>query len=267
MVINFDTGANKIKLNKIYKNFLKKVMSSGQMWFLFGEGKVAVVETAEGDCIPLWSTPAGAEANRVLDWAEFEIQKISPAEFVYMCIPELEEDNVDVLLEMKGESGIHKKLLDFEYDLYEEAENQGIDLEEMCMDLEDFMEANDNFNGFIDELLAEGRIWILLDENGETIFADVEDEDALPVWTSEGEAYSMCTGEWDGCKPEPIPLREFVEVWASPLEREDVNIMFSLDEFGGMGAPAKMLTDALRSVLGDLPKNPDNILEFPQRTI
>lgn len=265
MVINFDANANKIKLGKRYKKFLEEVIRNDEIWILFDSGKVAVVETEEGACIPLWSSSAGAEANRVLDWASFEVQKISPAEFSCMCIPELEEEEVDVIVEMKDESGIHKRLLDFEDDLYEEAENQGLDLDEICMDLEDFMEANDNFEEFIGELLAEGRIWILVDEEGDPVFADVEDEEALPVWTSEAEADSMCEDEWEACEPQGILLRDFIEDWAPALERDGVGIMFSLDDFSGMGTPAKILADALHSVLGDLPKNPDNILKFPQR--
>ena len=267
MVINFDSNANKIKLGKIYKKFLEDVVRNDEIWILFDSGKVAVVETEEGACIPIWSSSAGAEANRVCDWAEFEVQKISPAEFAYMCIPEREEDEVDVIIEMRDESGIHKKLSDFENDLYDEAENQGIDLDEMCMDLEDFMEANDNFDEFIHEVLEERRIWILFDEDEDPVFADVEDEEALPIWTSEEEAYSMCEDEWEGCKPQAIPLREFIEDWAPLLERDDVNVMFSLDNFGGMGAPAKMLTERLRSALSDLPETPNNVVPFPPRTI
>ncbi len=265
MVINFDANANKIKLSKIYKNFLEEVIRNNEIWILFGAGKVAVVETEDGACIPLWSSSAGAEANRICDWSEFEVQKLSPAEFVCMCIPELAEDEVDVIVEMKCESGIHKKLSDFEDDLYTEAENQGFDLDEMCMDFEDLMEANDSFDEFVEELLDEGQLWVLFDEDDEPVFADVEDEEALPVWTSEAEAYSMCEDEWEDCEPQAIFLWDFIEDWAPILEREDVNIMFSLDDFGGMGTPAKMLADALRSALSDLPKNQDNIVKFPER--
>lgn len=265
MVINFDKNASKIKLGKIYRKFLEEIIRNNEIWILFNSGKVAVVETEEGSCIPIWSSSAGAEANRFCDWAEFEVQKISPAEFSCMCIPDLAAEGVDVIAEMKDETGIHKKLLDFEADLYEEAENQGIDLDEMCIDFEDFMEANDNFDEFIGELLAEGRIWILVDEYGETVFADIEDEEALPVWTSEAEADSMCEDEWEDCEPQGIPLRDFIEDWAPVLEREDVSIMFSLDDFGGLGTSAKILADALQGAFDSLPKKPDNIVEFPRR--
>ena len=265
MVINFDNNANKIKLGKIYKKFLEDVIRNNEIWILFDSGKVAVVETEEGACIPLWASFAGAEANRVCDWSEFEVQKLSPAEFACMCIPELAEDKVDVIVEMRDESGIHKRLSDFENDLYTEADEQGLDLDEMCMDFEDFMEANELFDEFVDELLAEGRLWMLFDEDEAPVFADVEDEDALPVWSSEDEAYAMCKDEWGDCEPQAILLRDFIEDWAPALERDDVSIMFSLDDFGGMGTPAKMLADALRNALGNLPKNTDNIVPFPSR--
>lgn len=265
MIINFDKTANKIKLDKLYRKFLEEIIRNNEIWILFDSGNVAVVEIEEGSCMPIWSSSAGAEANRFCDWAEFEVQKISPAEFSYMCIPDLEEKGVDIIAEMKDETGIHKKLLDFEADLYEEAENQGIDLDEMCIDFEDLMEASDSFDEFIAELLAEGQVWVLFDEDGDTVFVDTDDEEALPVWTSEEEAYSMCEDEWKYCEPQGIPLRDFIEDWVPVLERDQVSILFSIDDFGGMGTAVKMLAKSLRSALGSLPKKPDNIVEFPRQ--
>ena len=123
MVINFDGGGNGTKLIREYKNFLERVIKNNEIWILFEDGRVAVVETEEGTCVPLWSTPEGAEANREDDWVKFEVQKMSPAEFVTLCIPDLEEGNIDAIVEMKDGTGIHKKLLALEEDLYEEVED------------------------------------------------------------------------------------------------------------------------------------------------
>ena len=183
MVINFDGGKNGTKLIREYKHFLESVIRDNGIWILFEDGRVAIVETEEGTCVPLWSTPEGAEANREGDWVKFKVQKMTPAEFVTLCIPDLEEGNIDAIVEMKDGTGIHKKLLALEEDLYEEADNQSVDLDEMCMEFEDFLDANEMYEDFIEDALEEGLLWILTDENGETVFADVEEETAIPVWT------------------------------------------------------------------------------------
>ena len=94
MVINFDGGKNGTKLIRAYKHFLESVIRDNGIWILFEDGRVAIVETEEGTCVPLWSTPEGAEANREGDWVKFEVQKMTPAEFVTLCIPDLEEGNI-----------------------------------------------------------------------------------------------------------------------------------------------------------------------------
>ena len=156
MVINFDGGENGTKLIREYKHFLESVIRDNGIWILFEDGRVAIVETEEGTCVPLWSTPEGAEANREGDWVKFEVQKMTPAEFVTLCIPDLEEGNIDAIVEMKDGTGIHKKLLALEEDLYEEADNQSVDLDEMCMEFEDFLDANEMYEDFIEDALEEG---------------------------------------------------------------------------------------------------------------
>lgn len=111
MVINFDGGGNGTKLIREYKNFLERVIKNNEIWILFEDGRVAVVETEEGTCVPLWSTPEGAEANREDDWVKFEVQKMSPAEFVTLCIPDLEEGNIDAIVEMKMAPGYIRNFL------------------------------------------------------------------------------------------------------------------------------------------------------------
>ena len=57
----------------------------------------------------------------------------------------------DAIVEMKDGTGIHKKLLALEEDLYEEADNQSVDLDEMCMEFEDFLDANEMYEDFIED--------------------------------------------------------------------------------------------------------------------
>lgn len=265
MVINFDGGENGTKLIREYKHFLESVIRDNGIWILFEDGRVAIVETEEGTCVPLWSTPEGAEANREGDWVKFEVQKMTPAEFVTLCIPDLEEGNIDAIVEMKDGTGIHKNLLALEEDLYEEADNQSVDLDEMCMEFEDFLDANEMYEDFIEDALEEGLLWILTDENGETVFADVEEETAIPVWTLYEEASLMCEGEWQDCEPEEIPLTDFLEYWVPMLEREGINVMFSVDDLGGMGTPARIIAEDLRRGMETSGHKFDNVIQFPMK--
>lgn len=265
MVINFDIAKKASQLQKEYNEFLKTVIKNDSLWFLFREGRIAIVETAEGDCAPVWSTEKKAAESKKEEWKLFETLKVPIAEFISLCEPDLFDDGVDIIAELSDGSGIYKHIQSFEDDLFEEADRQGVPLADMCMDLEDFMEASDCFEGFVEDLLDEGRIWILEHEDGEIVFADVEDADALPMWVCEGEARNACTGEWEDCKPQAMSFEEFLGEWAPVLEKSVVSIMFSLDDMGGMGTDAKMLADALRRAKArpPRPQNPNNIINFP----
>ena len=121
------------------------------------------------------------------------------------------------------------------------------------------------YEDFIEDALEEGLLWILTDENGETVFADVEEETAIPVWTLYEEASLMCEDEWQDCEPEEIPLTDFLEYWVPMLEREGINVMFSVDDLGGMGTSARIIAEDLRRGMETSGHKFDNVIQFPMK--
>ncbi len=264
MVINFDDAKKASQLQNDYDKFLQTVIKNDAIWFLCRRGNLAIIETKEeGDNAPAWSTEEAAKACKKGEWKGFDAMKVSVAEFIDMCIPDLFEEKINIVAEFCDGSGLFKNLQALEDDLFEEADRQGIPLEEMCMDLQDFVEAENQFDDFLEELLDEGILWILTYDDGETVFVDVDDDEALPVWTSEGEAMSACTSDWEGCRPQAVSFEKFVEDWEPALTRDGVSIMFDLDEVGGMGTDAKTLAGALRKFACAARKHTDNIINFP----
>lgn len=266
MVINFDSGAKGAKLAREYKEFLHNIVKNDKIWILYDDGRISIVETEEGICTPLWSSREKAEKSRVEEWRIFDVESLTVAEFLSLCIPDLLEGGLDILVEMHDGEGIHRELLTLEEDIYEEAARQGIDLAEKCQEYDNFLDANEVYEWFIEDVIEEGGVWILTDEEGDTVFADVEEEEALPVWTTEGEALVMCEEEWDHCEPEKIEISDFLEDWIPMLEKAEINVMFAVDEEGGMGTSAAIVAKDLRNAVAEMellrPKF-DNVVQFP----
>lgn len=260
MVIDFDNGA---KLTAEYKEFLERIIENDAIWILFDEGRISVIEIDEYECATLWSSRELAEKCKEGEWSNFEVQSLSVAEFITLCIPDLLAMGVDALLDFRDGEGIHRELPTLEGDIYDAAETLDSDLEEKCEEFYNFLEANDVYEGFIEDIIEEGRLWILIDEEDNVILADVEEDEVLPVWTSEGEALSMCTDEWEGCEPEEIPVSDFLEDWIPMLEEEGTNIMFDITEDGGMGTAASIVAEDLRNAMKMLYPNFDNVIQFP----
>ena len=260
MIIDFDNGA---KLTAEYKEFLERIIENDAIWILFDEGRISVIEIDEYECATLWSTRELAEKSKEGEWSDFEVQSLSVAEFITLCIPDLLAMGVDVLLDFRDGEGIHRELPTLEEDIYDAAETLDSDLVEKCEEFYNFLEANDVYEGFIEDIIEAGRLWILIDEEDNVILADVEEDEVLPVWTSESEAFSMCTDEWEGCEPQDILIDDFLEDWIPMLEEDGTNIMFDINEEGGMGTAAAIVAEDLRNTMKMLSPNFDNVIQFP----
>ena len=241
MVIDFDKAKGEVRIGLEYKEFLQRVIKNDEMWFLFADGEIATLQTENGDCTLFWSTKEGAEANRTEEWEDFEVQKMSPAEFISLCVPDFYANDVNLLFDFKEDEGIYRSRDLVEEDLFKEADEQGVDLEAMCDECDDFMMVSDIYDCFLDDLMAAGCMWVLADEDGGWVIVDVNGKDALPLFVQREEAEKMCEGEWSKCKPEKIMLNEFALEVAPNLEDDGITVMFAGDEDGGMGTTAATL--------------------------
>ena len=247
MIIDFDKAKGEARIASEYKEFLQRVIKNDEMWFLFAEGEIATLQTENGECALFWSAKNGAEANRTEEWEKFEVQKMSPAEFISLCIPDFYAGNVNLLFDFRDDEGIYRSLDSVEEDFFDEADEQGVDLDAMCEECDDFMMVSDIYDNFLDDLLAAGCMWVLADEDGGWVIVDINGKDALPLFVNKEEAEEMCEGEWSKCKPEMITLKDFALEIAADLEEDGITVMFAGDEDGGMGTTAETLAQDICS--------------------
>ncbi|MGL6177459.1 MAG: DUF2750 domain-containing protein [Vibrionaceae bacterium] len=73
------------------------------------------------------------------------------------------------------------------------------------------------------EVHANGKIWILRDEDG-CVMLNSEGEDVVPVWPSAALAASWVSGEWQDCRPEAITLSDWYSKWTSGLSDDELAV-------------------------------------------
>ena len=239
------------KAQLVYINFLTETVRHGEVWMLMKEERVAVVETEDGPKVPLWASQAEAEEHRVADWKKFKAVNIPLPEFLCICIPEFSDDDVDAIIGLDEEDGIARNIEELDMDLRDEAEKQGIDIDSLEDEVMELLDGTDAYDDFIAEIVENGVVWALFDENGEAIYADTDvDEKALPIWTSGADASRQCTEEWSDCVPGSIPLAEFIEDWIPALDKENAVVLFILDEEEAIGCDAKSVEKDLLAEIG-----------------
>ncbi len=279
MIIDFDKAKGEARIASEYKEFLQRVIKNDEMWFLFAEGEIATLHTEKGECTLFWSTEEGAEANRTEEWERFEVQKMSPAEFISLCVPDFYANDVNLLFDFQDDEGIFRSRDFIEEDFFNEADEQGVDLEAMCEECDDFMMVSDNYECFLDDLMIAGCMWVIADEDGGWVIVDVNGSDALPLFAKREEAEEMCEGEWSKCKPEMITLKDFALEVAANLEEDGITVLFAGDEDGGMGTTAATLAEDIcnRALTAELYFDDEddedssnlphfnNVIQFPQK--
>jgi hypothetical protein len=73
--------------------------------------------------------------------------------------------------------------------------------------------ASGRYEYLVKHAADEGRIWSLRGDDGWVIGADGHGRELHPVWPHERYAAAAIEGEWDGTRPEPIDIHEWLDKW------------------------------------------------------
>ncbi len=79
-----------------YAYFLQRVMESGVVWGLDGEGWALALDDAGRDVLPLWPAAEFAALCATRLWSGFKPRSISVQELIDSVLPQLEEEGMPV---------------------------------------------------------------------------------------------------------------------------------------------------------------------------
>lgn len=87
------------------------------------------------------------------------------------------------------------------------------------------LDGEERFDYFLDTVIEEREIWILVNEDNRFLKIVSEDEDMayLPVWPSADFAAKYAEGA-DGLKPRNLSLPEFFNKWVPGLQKDGLEI-------------------------------------------
>ena len=74
------------------------------------------------------------------------------------------------------------------------------------------------------------EIWILKDEHG-CMMLTTDDDDGVPVWSSENDAMAWATDDWSHCEAYAIDLATWKKKWTEGLRGDDLVVMINPSEF------------------------------------
>lgn len=270
-----------LKSDEIYNNFTKNVIANDRIWFLFNDGKVAVAETEAGDAVALWGSKEAAKKNQMNEWKDFSVESMTIAEFLLICVPEFSQNNVAAMVEMQNGEGIWKNLIDLETDFENEAEAQGFDVEAACREVEEAMEsmeAEEYYEQLLEEIISEGGIWTLFNDDDDLVMADTDEGGVIPMWNSYEKAADMCCEEWKECSPEFVSVTSCLEELLPLLDYDEIKILLvTNDEMGGITLSAEDFAVDLENAIDisgyDIDETPkhekkakekNNVIPFPK---
>jgi hypothetical protein len=73
-------------------------------------------------------------------------------------------------------------------------------------------------------------IWILKDEHG-CMMLTTDDDDGVPVWSSQQDAMAWATEDWAHCEAHAIDIQTWKKKWTQGLTGDDLVIMINPSEF------------------------------------
>lgn len=79
-----------------------------------------------------------------------------------------------------------------------------------------------NYDLFIEDILATGKVWVLKSEDG-WVFCEseeYEEADVIPFWSNKEDAKAHCTDEWANNTVESIDVVAFVENWLTGMAED-----------------------------------------------
>ena len=109
------------------------------------------------------------------------------------------------------------------------------------------MSSEERFEHFLDAVIEEREVWILIDSQEHFLKIHAEDDggfEYLPIWPSADFAAAYAKDE-TGLKPKSIPLPQFLNKWISGLEKDgiEVGVFPGLDKSVWVMEPAELAQD------------------------
>ncbi|GLS83085.1 DUF2750 domain-containing protein [Paraferrimonas haliotis] len=95
------------------------------------------------------------------------------------------------------------------------------------------MTADNRFKQTINAIKQAKQVWILVDEHG-CVMLNSDDEDCVPVWSSQQDAQAFAVEEWQHCQAKAIKLSDWRSRWSRGLEQDDLAVVVHPDN-DGMG--------------------------------
>jgi len=82
----------------------------------------------------------------------------------------------------------------------------------------------ERFEAFIDQVLESEVIWGLSGEDGWAVCdsADFEGRQAIPFFSDEKDAKTLCLAHWPEYKPTPIRFDDFIDAWLHGMHEDEV---------------------------------------------
>ncbi|MBB1269793.1 DUF2750 domain-containing protein [Shewanella sp. SR44-3] len=77
------------------------------------------------------------------------------------------------------------------------------------------------YDFLVEQIKTEKHLWTLQDQDG-CVMLTTDDEDCIPMWSSEEAASLWAVDEWSDCEPLAIPLDEFQERWVPGMGDDDL---------------------------------------------
>ncbi len=83
-----------------------------------------------------------------------------------------------------------------------------------------------NYDLFIDQIQQTGQVWGLKADDGWAVCPSLEFEktDVFPFWSSEADAKSHCSDDWDIYTPAALTLEDFVVNWLPGMHEDEVMV-------------------------------------------
>ena len=99
-----------------YSYFLQRVVESGEVWGLDGEGWALALDDSGRDVLPLWPAPEFAALCATRLWSGFQPRALRLKDLVENVLPQLEEEGMPVGIfftpEGQGHSVSARELID-----------------------------------------------------------------------------------------------------------------------------------------------------------
>jgi hypothetical protein len=105
------------------------------------------------------------------------------------------------------------------------------------------------YESFIDEVLDSEIIWGLSNDDGWATCDsnDFEGRTAIPFWSNEAQAKTLCVDDWSSYKATPIRFDDFIDAWLHGMHEDEVlaGINWDDDLVGPEVEPIMLIEDLI----------------------